>query len=223
MEIQSILNNAVVQAEQEAVATTNKTRLIDVFRENYDDWNGRLFPAWKKVGKVCHQELALLLNQVGFSTVNPAMVSRYMKLVRDERKKNRSSVTVTQSAKPTVKNQEVAATELVTVGATGSDDRDWLDPSWLGDEPNWTELVMPGARHPKVVEDWDTHWENVWRWLYSLADAHGLNSFDRTVYAGFKKISASIGDLWLDLSKVRRLMNSSGVPLDPKGIGKARA
>ncbi len=223
MEIQSILNNAVVQAEQEAVATTNKTRLIDVFRENYDDWNGRLFPAWKKVGKVCHQELALLLNQVGFSTVNPAMVSRYMKLVRDERKKNRSSVTVTQSAKTTVKNHSVSAPELVTVGATGSEDRDCLDPSWLGDEPNWTELVKPGARRPKIVEDWDSYWENVWRWLYSLADAHGLNSFDRTVYAGFKKISASIGDLWLDLSKVRRLMNSAGVPLDPKGIGKARA
>ncbi|MDF1486172.1 hypothetical protein PY257_13440 [Ramlibacter sp. H39-3-26] len=223
MEIQSILNNAVVQAEQEAVATTNKTRLIDVFRENYDDWNGRLFPAWKKVGKVCHQELALLLNQVGFSTVNPAMVSRYMKLVRDERKKNRSSVTVTQSAKTTVKNHSVSAPELVTVGATGSEDRDCLDPSWLGDEPNWTELVKPGARRPKIVEDWDSYWENVWRWLYSLADAHGLNSFDRTVYAGFKKISASIGDLWLDLSKVRRLMNSAGVPLDPKGIGKERA
>lgn len=223
MEIQTILNNAVVQAEQEAIATTNKTRLIDVFRENYDDWNGRLFPAWKKVGKVCHQELALLLNQVGFSTVNPVMVSRYMKLVRDERKKNRSSVTVTQSAKPTVKNHVVAVPELVTVGATGSEGRDCLDPSWLGDEPNWTELVMPGARRPKIVEDWDSYWENVWRWLYSLADAHGLNSFDRTVYSGFRKISASIGDLWLDLSKVRRLMNSAGVPLDPKGIGKARA
>ena len=223
MEIQAILNNAVVQAEQEAVATTNKTRLIDVFRENYDDWNGRLFPAWKKVGKVCHQELALLLNQVGFSTVNPVMVSRYMKLVRDERKKNRSSVTVTQSAKPTVKNHVVAVPELVTVGATGSEGRDCLDPSWLGDEPNWTELVMPGVRRPKIVEDWDSYWENVWRWLYCLADTHGLNSFDRTVYAGFKKISASIGDLWLDLSKVRRLMNSVGVPLDPKGIGKARA
>lgn len=219
MGIQSILNNAVVQAEQEAVATTNKTRLIDVFRENYDDWNGRLFPAWKKVGKVCHQELALLLNQVGFSTVNPAMVSRYMKMVRDERKKNRSPVTVTQSAKPTLKNHVVAATKSVTVGATASDDRDWFDPSWLGDEPNWTELVMPGAHRPKVAEDWDTHWENVWRWLYCLADTHGLNSFDRTVYAGFKKISASIGDLWLDLSKIRRLMNLAGVPVDPKGVG----
>jgi hypothetical protein len=112
---------------------------------------------------------------------------------------------------------------LVTVGATGSEGRDCLDPSWLGDEPNWTELVMSGARRPKIVEDWDSYWENVWRWLYSLADAHGLNSFDRTVYSGFRKISASIGDLWLDLSKVRRLMNSAGVPLDPKGIGKARA
>ncbi len=110
-------------------------------------------------------------------------------------------------------------TQSVTEGASGSDDHDWLDPSWLGDEPNWTELVMPGARRPKVAEDWDTHWENVWRWLYCLADTHGLNSFDRTVYAGFKKISASIGDLWLDLSKVRRLMNLAGVPLDPKGVG----
>ncbi len=219
MDIQEILNKVVAQAEQDAVATTSKTRLIDVFRENYDDWNSRLFPAWKKVGKVCHQELALLLNQVGFSTVNPALVGRYMKLVRDERKRNTNSVTVTQSAKPVVKNRAVAVAELATVGVTGSDDRDWLNPSWLGGEPNWTELLMPGARRPKVVEDWDNHWENVWRWLYCLADTHGLNSFDRTVYAGFKRISASIGDLWLDLSKVRRLMKTAGMALDPKGVG----
>lgn len=219
MAIQELLNRAVIQAEHEAVATTSKTRLIDVFRENYDDWNSRLFPAWKKVGKVCHQELALLLNQVGFSTVNPALVSRYMKLVRDERKKVGKPSVVTQHLKSVVKFVEPTPANPVAMVAENLDVHDWADSSWLGDEPNWGELIAPGAIRPKVAEDWDNHWENVWRWLYSLADTHGLNSFDRTVYAGFKKISASIGDLWLDLSKVRRLMNLAGMVLDPKGIG----
>lgn len=219
MDIQEILKKAVAQAEHEAVATTRKTRLIDVFRENYDDWNGRLFPAWKKVGKVCHRELTLLLNQVGFSTVNPAMVGRYMKLVRDERKKVSKPAVATQHLKPLVIGVAFPPTTVTAIGADGLDAHHWEDPNWLGDEPNWGELMAPDSDRPIAVEDWDTRWENIWRWLYCLADTHGLNSFDRTVYAGFKKISASIGDLWLDLSKVRRLMNTAGIPLDPKGIG----
>lgn len=159
MEIQSILNNAVVQAEQEAVATTNKTRLIDVFRENYDDWNGRLFPAWKKVGKVCHQELALLLNQVGFSTVSPVMVSRYMKLVRDERRKLDQSVTATQR-KTAIRTYPTKAADAVVEKVIAAD---WSEPSWLGDEPDWRSLCGPSATRPKVPEDWGRDWENVWR------------------------------------------------------------
>lgn len=214
MNIQERLSQAIVQAEQEAVATTNKTRLIDVFRENYDDWNGRLFPAWKKVGKVCHQELSLLLNQVGFCTVNPAMVSRYMKLVRDERKKVAQSVTQRKTviSSSSAKLAAVVAEKVVSA--------DCSEPNWLGDEPDWRSLCSPGATRPKVAEDWDRDWENVWRWLYRLADDHDLNAFDRTNYAGFKKISGSIGDLWLDLSKVRRSMNMAGVPVDPKGVGQ---
>lgn len=223
MDIQEILNKAVAQAEHEAVATTSKTRLIDVFRANYDDWNGRLFPAWKKVGKVCHQELALLLNQVGFSTVNPAMVSRYMKLVRDERKKVGKAAAPTQQLTPVEKVMAPRPTPTAALGTDNLDAHDWVDPSWLGDEPNWGRLLAPGADRPKVGDDWDSHWENVWRWLYCLADSHGLNSFDRTVYAGFKKISASIGDLWLDLSKARRIINDNGLRLDPKGVGQLKA
>ena len=217
MDIQEILNKAIVQAEHDAVATSSKMRLIDVFRNNYDDWNGRLFPAWKKVGKVCHRELALLLNQVGFVTVNDVMVARYMKLVRDERKKAKHAVP--EQSKPAVTLQAAPPAKPVAVVVETVDDHDWTDTSWLGEEPDWGMLIAPGAARPKVAQDWDSNWENVWRWLYRLADDHGLNSFDRTVYAGFKKISASTGDLWLDLSKVRRLMNGAGMLLDPKGIG----
>lgn len=220
MDIQEILNKAVAQAEHEAVATTSKTRLIDVFRENYDDWNGRLFPAWKKVGKVCHRELTLLLNQVGFSTVNPAMVGRYMKLVRDERKKVGKPAVVCQQNQPVVRGVAHSPAKPIALIAHNVDAHDWVDLSWLGDEPNWGKLLAPGADRPKVGDEWDNQWENVWRWLYCLADTHGLNSFDRTVYAGFKKISASVGDLWLDLSKVRRLLNTAGIMLNPKGVGK---
>lgn len=223
MDIQEILDKAVAQAEHEAVATTSKTRLIDVFRENYDDWNGRLFPAWKKVSKVCHRELTLLLNQVGFNTVNPAMVGRYMKLVRDERKKVGKPAVATQHLKPLGKVVVLPPTTSAAIVADGLAGHNWADPSWLGDEPNWGRLLAPGADRPKVGDGWDSHWENVWRWLYCLADSHGLNSFDRTVYAGFKKISASIGDLWLDLSKVRRIINGNGLRLDPKGVGQLKA
>jgi len=222
MDIQDVLNKAVAQAEQEAVATTSKTRLIDVFRENYDDWNGRLFPAWKKVGKVCHRELTHLLNQVGFTTVNSAMVGRYMKLVRDERKKVGKSAAATRHLKPLASVVALLPDTVAVTGVDGVDAHNWGDPDWLGDEPNWGELMAPDANRPMAVEDWDSRWENIWRWLYRLADTHGLNSFDRTVYAGFKKISMSIGDLWLDLSKVRRLMSTAGIPVDPKGVGKTR-
>jgi hypothetical protein len=218
MDIQDVLRNAIDQAEEEAIAISNKTRLIDVFRENYDDWNGRLFPAWKKVGKSCHRELGNLLNQVGFSTVNSVMVGRYMKLVRDERK--RVGRPVSKQLKSGVVAPPISSAAMATVG---TDIDSWEDSTWLGSEPNWGELIVAGSRRPNVVEDWDVYWENVWRWLYCLADNHGLNSFDRTVYAGFKKISTSIGDLWLDLSKVRRLMNSVGIPVDPKGVGRTRA
>ncbi|WP_301101494.1 hypothetical protein [Propionivibrio sp.] len=219
MNIQERLSQAIVQAEHEAVATTNKTRLIDVFRENYDDWNGRLFPAWKKVGKVCHQELSLLLNQVGFGTVNPAMVSRYMKLVRDERRKVDQSVTATQR-KAAIRTSPTNPAAVVTEKVIASD---WSEPNWLGHEPDWRSLCSPGAIRPMAAEDWDRHWENVWRWLYRLADNHDLNAFDRTNYTGFKKISASIGDLWLDLSKVRRLMSMAGMSVDPKGVDSQSA
>jgi hypothetical protein len=219
MDIQEILKSAVDEAEQEAVTTTSKTRLIDVFRGNYDDWNERLFPAWKKVGKVCHRELALLLNQVGFSTVNPALVGRYMKLVRDERKSVGKPGVGTHHLKPLKKPVPISRATSAAVAHDGLDVHHWADPSWLGDEPNWGDLLAPGADRPRAGDDWNSHWENVWRWLYRLADSHGLNSFDRTVYAGFKKISASVGDLWLDLSKVRRLMNTEGTLLDPKGVG----
>jgi hypothetical protein len=142
-----------------------------------------------------------------------------MKLVRDERKTVGKPGVGTQHLKPLKKPVPISRATSVATVPDRLDVHNWSDPSWFGDEPNWGDLLAPGADRPKVADDWNSHWENVWRWLYRLADSHGLNSFDRTVYAGFKKISASIGDLWLDLSKVRRLMNMTGMQVDPKGIG----
>lgn len=162
-------------------------------------------------------------------------ISTYLSKIRKERnvekrgrkKKSIALAGVTPTVTPTAENfdfRSAVGSSQVTVADTveqmvmsADHQKDWLDSTWIDDEPNWSELFT-GTKKP-VEGQWSDYWENVWRHLYKKAEEHGLNDYERTTLQGFKKMGSDVGSLWLNLNKIRRVLKSQ-YGLNPEGIGK---
>lgn len=163
------------------------------------------------------------------SDLSDSHISTYLNKIRRERnveKRGRKKKSLTTSVEAvqaenfdrrSIPSQAVGDGAVEVVDASSSHLKDWGDAEWLGDAPNWNELLTGKVR--PAQGEWSDAWENVWRHLYEEANKHGLNDYEKTTLQGFKKCGADVGSLWLDLNKVRRGLKSQ-YGLNPEGVGK---
>ncbi|SAL79889.1 hypothetical protein AWB71_05998 [Caballeronia peredens] len=87
-------NQVIVSATQAAIKDEKKRlvevagsrKLIDVFRENFDVWVGRLAPVCRANGRSYYSEIARILIVNGYEHVTPNLVGYYLSKVKKERK-----------------------------------------------------------------------------------------------------------------------------------------
>jgi len=91
MTILQNLTEAAIEKETSELAALGggQGNLINVFRDNFDLWNDRLFPILRSRKKGCYEYVAELLNKAGYGEVSSTHVGAYMSRVRKERQGRR--------------------------------------------------------------------------------------------------------------------------------------
>ncbi len=113
--------------------------------------------------------------------------------------------------------KEVKVGKGVTPTVTPPSQRDWLDPQWLDEEPDWKQWSV--EKKKPLPGEWSDEWENMWRHLLKIADERGFNEFQKTHYEGYKQLGSVFADLWLAMNRSRRdLRDQYG--WDAYGVGR---
>lgn len=83
--VRQITEKVIFEEEQEWVSSGKKLRLKDVFRENYDLWNDRLFPTLgvRRLDK--YSFLYRILSEAGYEIKDTGILKTYMSEVKAER------------------------------------------------------------------------------------------------------------------------------------------
>ena len=95
--------------------------------------------------------------------------------------------------------------------------RDWLDATWLDEEPNWKEWLV-NKEYPESGV-WSDTWENMWRHLLKKGEERGFTEHQMTTSDGFKQLGGSFSELWLRLNKNRRQLKDK-YGWEPYKVGK---
>ena len=74
----------IKEEEQNLIAHVSKGSLMDVFRGNFEVWDGQLFPLLKMQGKNRYEFLSRLLKKAGY-VVSTDQVGLYLSKVRNEK------------------------------------------------------------------------------------------------------------------------------------------
>ncbi len=208
--------------EARMVGPSDGRTIMAVCRDNYQSWLSTLFPMWSRRGINCHEEVARILRENGYPDAKAATVSTCMTRLHKEKglsktKARRAILGVTPT--PVAIPVEPVPSGMVEVPVQAAAPPEakhggWADPSWIGEEPNWRErtpLLLKDLE--KGLSEWSDELENVWRHLYRLADERKFNSLQRTTSVGFQTIGADFGNLWVNLSNLRRRLG-----MNPKGV-----
>lgn len=91
IKLQELTEKAIQDETNELAAEGGIIRgnLMDVFRENYENWTLRLFPILRARGKKCYAYIADLLRESGFGEVSVSQVGAYMSRVKKERSRKK--------------------------------------------------------------------------------------------------------------------------------------
>ncbi len=192
-------------------------RLLDFYKQN---------TRYKRVSKESGVgEIKKLLVQAGVikteEDITTAYVLNTMSRLRAEKKgkksiKGRKQNSNFHSSVVDLAPQE-GARQTVEETVTPPSLRDWLDPEWLDEEPDWKQWAIE-KKKPEPGE-WSDEWENMWRHLLKIADERGFNEFQKKSYEGYKQLGSVFADLWLAMNRSRRdLKDQYG--WDAYGVGK---
>ena len=243
-EVEALLN----EKRASLLEDRTHTSWVDLFNANlfnfekivaYYERNSRKA---KKDGECAAMEIKkILLSEKHILSLNDMKNTYVMKLLSDARlsyqakksantsARNKKNVSTRYSKDKSIQSVENSNSESFEEKAIEvkqkiellTSNNDWHDSTWLDDEPaDWGVFHLPTLRRPKGLE-WNDYWENVWRWLYKLADSeYKMNDYDKGNFAGFKKaMGEDFGQLWLDLNKIRRATKDE-YKLNPVGVGK---